>query len=124
MRKTNNSLNDPKGRKRGLALHCTKIMIDIITWNKGGFYCLNCLNFLRTKSKLISHEKVCINKDFRGIVMSSEISNILEFNKYVKLDQMPYIIYAEMESLIRNIDGYANNPEKSSTTKLGEDISC
>ena len=55
--------------------------------------------------------------------MSSEISNILEFNKYVKLDQMPCIIYAEIESLIRNIDGYANNPEKSSTTKLGEDIS-
>ena len=63
-------------------------------------------------------------KYFRGIVMPSEISNILEFNKCVKLDQMPYIIYAEIESLIKNIDGYANNPEKSSTTKLGEDISC
>ena len=99
-------------------------MIYIITWNKGGFYCLNCLNFLRTESKLISHEKVCINKDFCGIVMPSEISNILEFNKYVKLDQIPYTIYAEIESLIKNIGGYANNPEKSSTTKLGEDSSC
>ena len=37
---------------------------------------------------------------------------------------MPYIIYADIESLIRKIDGFANNPEKSSTTKIGEDIPC
>ena len=35
---------------------------------------------------------------------------------------MPYIIYADIESLIKNIDGCANNQEKSSTTKLGEHI--
>ena len=37
---------------------------------------------------------------------------------------MPYIIYADIESLIRKIDGCANNPEKSSTTKIGEHIPC
>ena len=30
----------------------------------GDFYCLNCLHSFRTESKLISHEKVCTNKDF------------------------------------------------------------
>ena len=33
---------------------------------------------------------------------------------------MPYIIYADIESLIRKIDGCANNPENSSATKIGE----
>ena len=37
---------------------------------------------------------------------------------------MPYIIYAGIESLIRKIDGSANNPENVSTTKIREYISC
>ena len=37
---------------------------------------------------------------------------------------MPYIIYADMESLIKKIDGRANNPENSSTTKIGDLIPC
>ena len=37
---------------------------------------------------------------------------------------MQYIIYADIESLIRKRDGCANNPEKSSTTKIGEHIPC
>ena len=36
--------------------------------------------------------------------MSSEKDNILEFNQYMKPDKMPYIIYADIESLIRKID--------------------
>ena len=39
------------------------------------------------------------------------------FKQYMKSDKMPYIIYADIESLIRNISGYANKPEKSSKTK-------
>ena len=68
------------------------------------FYCLNCLH---SENKLQSHKKVCKNKDFRGIVMPPpEKDNILEFNQYVKLDKMLYIIiYAGIESLIKKIDG-------------------
>ena len=36
---------------------------------------------------------------------------------------MPYIIYADIESFIKKIDGRANNPEKSwTTTKIGYHI--
>ena len=37
---------------------------------------------------------------------------------------MPYIIYADLESLIKKVERCANNPEKSSTTKIGEHIPC
>ena len=37
---------------------------------------------------------------------------------------MPYIIYADIESLTKKIDGCANNPEDSSITKIGEHIPC
>ena len=35
---------------------------------------------------------------------------------------MSHIIYADLESLIKKIDEYANNPEKSITTKIPEHI--
>ena len=50
--------------------------------------------------------------------------NISEFKNYMKSDKMPYIIYTDMESLIKTTDGCANNPENSSTTKLDEHIRC
>ena len=56
--------------------------------------------------------------------MPSEKDNILKFNQYMKSDKMQYIIYADMESAIKKIDGYANNPENSSTTKISELIPC
>ena len=52
--------------------------------------------------------------------MPSEKDIILEFNQYMKSDKMPYNIYADIEYLIKKIDGCANNSENSSTIKIGE----
>ena len=48
--------------------------------------------------------------------MASKKDNIIEFNQYMKSDKMPYVIYANAESLIKKINGCANNPEISKTT--------
>ena len=79
------------------------------------FYCLNCLHSFKTENK---------ENDFSGILMLSEKDNILEFNQHMKSGKMSYIIYADIESLIRKIDRCANNSEKSSTAKIGEHIPC
>ena len=49
--------------------------------------------------------------------MPSEKDNILEFNENMKSDKMSYIIYAEIESLIKKIDVCTNNPKNLSTKK-------
>ena len=98
--------------------------------HEGDFYCLSCLHSFRTENKLKSHKKVCKNKDekwcknkdFCGIVMPPQKDNLLQFNQYVKSDKMPYIIYADVESLIKKIDGCANNPKKPPTKKIGKHI--
>ena len=56
--------------------------------------------------------------------MPSENYNILECNQYMKLYKIPYIIYVDIESSIKKIDGCTDNPENSSTTKIGEHIPC
>ena len=43
-----------------------------------------------------------------------------ELNQHHKSDKAPFIIYGDLEYLIEKIDGCKNNPENSSTTKLGE----
>ena len=101
-----------------------ELLHRITSKNKGDFYCLNCLHSFRTENKLKSHEKVCKNKYFCVTIMPSEKDNILEFNQYMKSDKMLYIIYADMESSIKKLDGCANNPGHSSTTKIGEHIPC
>ena len=82
-----------------MALSCSKklsaLLHGITSKHKGDFCSLNCLHSFRTENKLMSHEKLCKNKDFCGIVMPSKKDKILDFDQYVKSDKMPYIIYAD-----------------------------
>ena len=40
----------------------------------------------------------------------------------MKSDKIPYIIYTDLESLIKETDGCANNSENSSTKQVSEHI--
>ena len=54
--------------------------------------------------------------------MTSEDTEILEFNQYQKSDKAPFIIYADLECLKEKIDGCKNNPQNSLTAKVSEHI--
>ena len=54
--------------------------------------------------------------------MPSEDTKVLEFNQYQKFAKTPFIIYADLECKVENIDGCESNPENSSTTKASEYI--
>ena len=49
-------------------------------------------------------------------------SKDIQFNQYQKSDKAPFIIYADLEYIIEKIDGYKDNPENSSTTKVSKHI--
>ena len=77
-----------------MALSCSKklpaLLKRIISKHHGDFYCLNCLHSFATENKRESHKKVCENKDYCKIIMSSEDTKILEFNQYQKPDGAPF----------------------------------
>ena len=54
--------------------------------------------------------------------MPFEDTKILEFNKYPKSANIAFVIHADLESMIEKTDGYKNNPEKLSITKVVEHI--
>ena len=98
------------------------LLRGITSKDYGDFYCLNCLHSFKTKNKFDLHKNVCENRDFSNVIMLSEDTRILEFNQYQKSDKAPFIIFADLECIIKKIYVCKNNPENSSTTKVCKHI--
>ena len=81
------------------------------------FYCLNCFHSYTTEKKLKNHEKICKDHDFCQVKMPNKNNKILKYNPGEKSLKGPFIIYADLECLLRKIDTCQNNPEKSYTEK-------
>ena len=75
-------------------------------------------SFFRNPRKLELHKKVCENKDFCKIIISSEDIRILEFNQPQKDDKSPFVICSDLECTIKKIGGCKNNTENSYKTKV------
>ena len=91
--------------------------------SNGDFYCLNCFKSYTTKNKLKKHKKVFENHDYCYVEMPEECSQILKYNHREKCMKVPFIIYADLESLLEKMSTCYNNPEKSSTTKINKHTS-
>ena len=52
--------------------------------------------------------------------MSNEDNKILKYYHGEKSMKAPFIIYADLESLLKKMETCYNNPEKSSTTKINK----
>ena len=52
--------------------------------------------------------------------MPEEDNKILKHNQGEKSMKVPFIIYADLESLLEKMSTCNNNPEKSSTTKINK----
>ena len=106
-----------------LAVKSLSALFRGITSNhKEDFYCLNCFRAYTTKNKLETHKKVCENHDHCSIEMANEDNKILIYNHGEKSMRAPFIIYADLESLLEKINTCYDNPEKSSTTKINKHI--
>ena len=98
------------------------LLRGITSKNNGGFYFLNGFHFIRTKNKHNWYKRVCGNIFFSNVIMPSADTKILEFDQYQKPDETPFIIYADLERIIKRIDRCKNNAENLSATKVSEHI--
>ena len=72
-----------------------------ITGNKNGdFYCLNCFQSYTIGNKPKKHKKVCENYDYCHVEMPEKDNQILKYNHGEKAMKVPFIIYADLESLL------------------------
>ena len=85
--------------------------------HKGKVYvCERCINAFTTENALKEHEKHCTNKDCVHLKMPAPGSTI-SFKRFERGQRVPFVIYADFESLLKPISRCEPNPEISSTTK-------
>ena len=75
------------------------LLRGITSEHKGVFYCLNCFHLYSTDKKLKKHEKVCNDHDYCYVEMPEEYNKIFKYNHGEKSIKVPFIIYADLESL-------------------------
>ena len=63
------------------------------------------------KTNLNWIKKVCESKDFCNVIMPFKYTKILQFNQNQKSDKAPFIMYADLECIIKRTDGCKDNPK-------------
>ena len=100
----------------------SRLLRGITSNHDGDYYCLNCFHSYRTENKLNAHKKICENDEYCNIEMRSSNNNLIKYNQGDKSLKLPFIIYADLECILKKIDTCQNNPSLSSTTKINQHI--
>ena len=92
------------------------LLKGITSKHDGDFYCLYCFHSYASEKSLEKHMNVCEHKDYCYIKMPKK-GETLKYHPGVKSMKAPFIICADIESLLRKMDTCSNDPSKSSTEK-------
>ena len=94
--------------------------------NHHQYYCVRCLRGFRQERTFQKHSILCRGASKRPtrIEMPAEGKNTLQFQNYHQQMKVPYVIYADFESIIEKYDTCIPPPERSSTTKTGVHKPC
>ena len=86
------------------------------TYEHKKFFCPRCLNSFGRQDLLDKHIKLCRDSEAVRINMPEE-GTFVNFKNYFKKMDMPFVIYADFESLMKAILSSQPNPKKSYTEK-------
>ena len=79
-------------------------------------FCLRCLNPFWCQEALSKHQEYCGEHESVKIELPKE-GTMLKFEKYYKGDKVPFIIYADIEALIKPMQGCTPDSQNSYTNK-------
>ena len=110
-------IKDEENSHYCLVKNMSALLISQINNHKGTCHiCLNCFNGFNTPEALNKHKEYCYNNECVKILMP-EPGSFLRFKNFLHSEKAPFTIYADFESLIKNIDGCDPDPNKSYTKK-------
>ena len=111
----------------------SRLLRGVTSTNNGDFYCRNCLGSFRTKNACEDHFEACKDHDFCYVKMPEE-GSILKYQEGSKSIRVPFVIYADTESILRPIQGAdsrctCNDPEcveehGAFTRDVNEHVGC
>ena len=84
--------------------------------NRKHHFCLRCLNPFWCQEALSKHQEYCGEHESVKIELPKE-GTMLKFEKYYRGDKVPFIIYADIEALIKPMQGCTPDSQNSYTNK-------
>ena len=83
----------------------SRLMNSYNTMKQKLFYCYYCLHGFTREDLLIKHKNDCFNiNGIQKITLPNKYNNTLKFENYYKQLPIPFVIYADCESLLKKID--------------------
>ena len=79
----------------------SRLLRGITSNHDGDCYCLNCFHSYRTENKLNAHKRTCGNNEYCNIEMPSPNNNLIKYNQGDKSLKLPFIIYADLECILK-----------------------
>ena len=83
------------------------------------YFCLNCLNGYDNLEKLEHHKEYCSEEESVKINMPSP-NTYIKFKNFLYSERAPFAVYADFESILKPLDTYETDPNKSYTMKYQE----
>ena len=100
----------------------SKLLSSQITKHNGSIHiCLRCLNAFKTNEKLEIHKEICKSHE---LIQMPEEETFIEFENHICSQKMPFVIFADFESLVEPISGCQPNPEKCFTNQFQKHKPC
>ena len=84
---------------------------DVASTHNGDYYCLNCLDSYRTKKKVKEHEEICIKNHYGLNKKPTEKNKYISSTPGKNIFKNPFIIYADLESLLYSISTCDNTKD-------------
>ena len=109
--------------KDGVSHYClindiNRLVATQVSKHKGKcFICDNCLNHFPTEESLKKHKEYCDTNECIKINMPKK-GSVLKFTNYRSSEMVPFVIYADIESLLKPIQSCEPNQASSYTEKF------
>ena len=94
------SIPTANGYNRPIESLC-RLLRRITSNHDRDFYCMSCFHSICSDNLLRTHERLCGNHNYCHVDMPEKNKNILKYCSGEKLLKAPFIIYANLECLLK-----------------------
>ena len=79
-------------------------------------------SLVQNKNKPKAHKKIWENHDYCNIERPTKDNNIIKYNQGEKSIELPFVVYADLECLLKKMSTCQNNLRESSTTEINKHV--
>ena len=102
-----------------------KFMYNQTKHKERKYFCMHCIQCFSSERVLNDHKLNCIQVNgVQAIKMPTKDNNTLKFENFYKQQKVPFVIYADFESILEKVQGCKPYDEKSYTEAYQKHTDC